>query len=363
MDLHDGAIGVYSAGEGKGTRFTLELPMSRTTAMATAQSGNLSPGTDPAATATRSASLPRPIVTTRGRTFAVTAAAAAGSNRITRDPLNDSRLSANLSAPADLNTLGCVPAAAAAAASLQPNVTIDTRLETVQQALNDQQQSLKDPSPSGSRHSSLFSPGRRHSKGSMMLRELSRKDALNPQSGSVRYSADSKRGLFLGSPLMSHNISQNHESHDASSLPHSIHVVSTAAAPENGQTTARVNVAVMKPDTVVPSTTITSSPIWDVLVVDDSALNRKMLVKTLRAAGHSCEEAGNGREGVEMVQKRSAASKTPYDVVLMDFVMPVMDGPTATRTLRTAEGYVGPVIGLTGNAMPADINHFMAHGK
>jgi CheY-like chemotaxis protein len=128
-------------------------------------------------------------------------------------------------------------------------------------------------------------------------------------------------------------------------------VETTAPAPKESSVPSPVTIAVA------------SSTKWDILVVDDSALNRKMLVKTLRAAGHSCEEAGNGREGVDAVQRRTAASKTPFDVVLMDFVMPVMDGPTAIRTLRTDHGYMGPVIGLTGNAMPADINHFMAHGK
>ena len=70
---------------------------------------------------------------------------------------------------------------------------------------------------------------------------------------------------------------------------------------------------------------------WDILVVDDSALNRKMLMRTLRAAGHEVEEASDGKEAVDMVQRRADTHVKPYDVILMDFVMPGMDGPTATK--------------------------------
>jgi CheY-like chemotaxis protein len=45
----------------------------------------------------------------------------------------------------------------------------------------------------------------------------------------------------------------------------------------------------------------------------------------------------------------------------MDFVMPVMDGPTATQAIRRL-GFSGPIIGLTGNAMEGDINYFIARG-
>jgi CheY-like chemotaxis protein len=50
-----------------------------------------------------------------------------------------------------------------------------------------------------------------------------------------------------------------------------------------------------------------------------------------------------------------------YDVILMDFVMPNMDGPTATKELRRL-GYEGLILGVTGNALPTDIDHFLAHG-
>jgi two-component system, sensor histidine kinase len=90
----------------------------------------------------------------------------------------------------------------------------------------------------------------------------------------------------------------------------------------------------------------------DVFVVDDSRLNRKMLLKCLRADGHNCYEAEDGLEAVAMVKERigytSGSHGRPFDAILMDFVMPNMDGPTATKEIR-ALGYRAPIFGVTGN--------------
>ena len=104
--------------------------------------------------------------------------------------------------------------------------------------------------------------------------------------------------------------------------------------------------------------------VYDVLVVDDSGLNRKLLCKLLCASGHTCEEAADGRYAVEKVKARMARGPgltSSYDVILMDFVMPNMDGPTATETIRGL-GYSGPIFGVTGNALESDVNYFMACG-
>jgi PAS domain S-box-containing protein len=81
-----------------------------------------------------------------------------------------------------------------------------------------------------------------------------------------------------------------------------------------------------------------------VLVVDDGPENRELLRLVLSEAGLVVHEAENGQLGVE------AARRESYDVVLMDMQMPVMDGYTATRTLR-AEGVTIPIFALTANAM------------
>ena len=91
---------------------------------------------------------------------------------------------------------------------------------------------------------------------------------------------------------------------------------------------------------------------YDVLVVDDSRLNRKMLMKFLIKDGHRCTEAEDGLEAIERVKERIDSSNggrsEHFDAILMDFVMPNMDGPTATRQLRTM-GYTGVIFGVTGN--------------
>lgn len=97
---------------------------------------------------------------------------------------------------------------------------------------------------------------------------------------------------------------------------------------------------------------------FDLLVVDDSRLNRKMLLKCLRANGHSCWEAEDGVEAVEAVKKRILDHNLePFDAILMDFVMPNMDGPEATTKIR-ALGYKGLIFGVTGNGEFSNICYF-----
>lgn len=101
--------------------------------------------------------------------------------------------------------------------------------------------------------------------------------------------------------------------------------------------------------------------VYDVLIVDDSALNRKLLSKVLHGSGLLCEEAADGLCAIAKVKSKMASKSGNYDVILMDFVMPNMDGPTATRAIRTL-GYLGPILGLTGNASSSDTEYFRDHG-
>ena len=81
-----------------------------------------------------------------------------------------------------------------------------------------------------------------------------------------------------------------------------------------------------------------------VLLVEDNELNQEVATAMLTDAGLLVELAENGQIAVEMVRAR------PYDIVLMDMQMPVMDGTTATRTLRD-RGCELPIVALTANAM------------
>ena len=114
----------------------------------------------------------------------------------------------------------------------------------------------------------------------------------------------------------------------------------------------------------VPSRTVSDCHSYELLVVDDSRLNRKMLCKILRGAGHICDEAEDGLLAVDKVKERMAGTditKRTYDAILMDFVMPNMDGPTATREI-IALGYQAPIFGVTGNALGSDVEYFISCG-
>jgi CheY-like chemotaxis protein len=70
------------------------------------------------------------------------------------------------------------------------------------------------------------------------------------------------------------------------------------------------------------------------------------------------DAVGDGREALEAVQAR------PYDMVVMDMMMPGMDGLEATRAIRALPGPVSrlPIIGLTAAAMPEDEAACLAAG-
>jgi PAS domain S-box-containing protein len=89
-----------------------------------------------------------------------------------------------------------------------------------------------------------------------------------------------------------------------------------------------------------------------VLVVDDNEDNEAILRYMLERRGAAVTSSQNGKDGIDRV-KNSIAAETPFDVILMDMLMPVMDGYEATRTLRT-EGIHTPIIALTAYAMEDD---------
>lgn len=66
----------------------------------------------------------------------------------------------------------------------------------------------------------------------------------------------------------------------------------------------------------------------EILVVDDDVVNRKLLVRMLEQEGHRARTAGNGREALELVRDE------PSDVILLDIVMPELDGISVLETLK-----------------------------
>lgn len=92
-----------------------------------------------------------------------------------------------------------------------------------------------------------------------------------------------------------------------------------------------------------------------ILIVEDDVRNVYSLTNILEPRGAAVEIARNGKEALDMLEKVSAGEGQAIDLVLMDVMMPVMDGLTATREIRKdARWKTLPIITLTAKAMPDD---------
>jgi CheY-like chemotaxis protein len=92
-----------------------------------------------------------------------------------------------------------------------------------------------------------------------------------------------------------------------------------------------------------------------VLVVDDSAMNRRIAERLLRGFGCTCTLAEDGDE------VPAAVAREDFDVILMDIRMVRMNGDAACAALR-AGGFAGPVVAVTGNATAHDAADYAWRG-
>lgn len=97
-----------------------------------------------------------------------------------------------------------------------------------------------------------------------------------------------------------------------------------------------------------------------ILVVDDAISNRKLLSRLLINRGHTVEMAEDGSVALAMINQ-AISEGNPYDTILLDYEMPVMNGPTAAKEIR-AMGCDVFIIGVTGNMLADDIAFFRSCG-
>ncbi|MDY6941017.1 MAG: CHASE2 domain-containing protein [Cyanobacteriota bacterium] len=96
-----------------------------------------------------------------------------------------------------------------------------------------------------------------------------------------------------------------------------------------------------------------------ILLVEDTLINQKVLCNQLKTLGYSeptCVE--NGREALDLLEREE------YDLILMDCLMPVLDGYRTTQILRQREGEARhtPIVAMTANAMEGDREQCLAAG-
>jgi len=97
-----------------------------------------------------------------------------------------------------------------------------------------------------------------------------------------------------------------------------------------------------------------------VLLAEDGADNQRLIQLLLTRAGAEVQVVENGDLAVSEALKR-AEKGTPFDVILMDMQMPVLDGSAATARLRT-KGYGGCIIALTAHAMSSERDQCLVAG-
>jgi CheY-like chemotaxis protein len=110
------------------------------------------------------------------------------------------------------------------------------------------------------------------------------------------------------------------------------------------------DLAPVQPD-MAPSDTPTRLTGMRILVAEDNFVNQQIACELLEGEGAVVTMTNHGQEALDAI----AAATKPFDVVLMDMQMPVMDGLTATRQIRqTLDANTLPIVAMTANAMTTD---------
>ena len=102
---------------------------------------------------------------------------------------------------------------------------------------------------------------------------------------------------------------------------------------------------------ILPTTYTSTKPssAYRLLLVEDNAVNQKIIIVMLSREGYQVDLAGDGEEALLKIQQH------PYDLVLMDCGLPKLDGYHCTEMIRKTLGKTDlPIVALTAHALPGD---------
>ncbi len=99
-----------------------------------------------------------------------------------------------------------------------------------------------------------------------------------------------------------------------------------------------------------------------VLLVEDNALNQLVARGILEPIGAIVTTVNDGQQAVDLMTAQRGANRCDFDIVLMDVQMPVMDGYTATRILRTRLGLQLPILAMSAGVTAAERDQCLAAG-
>ena len=125
---------------------------------------------------------------------------------------------------------------------------------------------------------------------------------------------------------------------------------------------AKIETTGSKPENTATKKDSKSIKDMHILLAEDNDLNQEIATELLHEHGAIVTCVSNGKEALEVFSENPAGT---FDVILMDIMMPVMNGLEAAREIRSvdrADAATIPIVALTANAFPDDIERCLAAG-